>query len=64
VHGGAEPFHILVEDVNGEAILFHDNFILRQRYAADEHNVTITAPMFEPAPPNLLVFSRWLHAET
>ncbi|KAL4073668.1 putative RNA helicase [Scleroderma citrinum] len=67
VHGTAETFHILVEDVDGEIILFHDIFVLRQRYAEDEHNVTITVPMFEPVPPNYyisLVSDRWLHAET
>ena len=67
VHGGAESFHILVEDVDGEVILFHDTFQLRQRYAQDEHNVTITVPMFEPVPPNYyisLISDRWLHAET
>jgi len=67
VHGGAEQFHILVEDVDGEVILFHDTFVLRQRYAQDEHSVTLTVPMFEPVPPNYyisLVSDRWLHAET
>ncbi|KAF6753600.1 Sec63 Brl domain-containing protein [Ephemerocybe angulata] len=67
IHGGAESFHILVEDVDGEVILYHDIFILRQRYAQDEHNVTITVPMFEPVPPNYyisLISDRWLHAET
>ena len=67
VHGGAETFFILVEDVDGEIILFHDTFVLRQRYAEDEHNVTITVPMFEPVPPNYyisVVSDRWLHAET
>ncbi|KAI6134777.1 putative RNA helicase [Pisolithus croceorrhizus] len=67
VHGAAEAFHILVEDVDGEIVLFHDTFVLRQRYAEDEHNVTITAPMFEPVPPNYyisVVSDRWLHAET
>ncbi|KAF5335668.1 hypothetical protein D9611_009716 [Ephemerocybe angulata] len=67
VHGGAESFHILVEDVDSEVILYHDIFILRQRYAQDEHNVTITVPMFEPVPPNYyisLISDRWLHAET
>ncbi|KAJ2934391.1 hypothetical protein H1R20_g2701, partial [Candolleomyces eurysporus] len=67
IHGGAESFHILVEDVDGEVILFHDIFLLRQRYAQDEHNVTLTIPMFEPVPPNYfisLVSDRWLHAET
>lgn len=48
-------------------MLFHDTFILRQRYAENEHNVTLTVPMFEPVPPNYyisVVSSRWLHAET
>ncbi|THG98887.1 hypothetical protein EW026_g3361 [Hermanssonia centrifuga] len=67
IHGGAESFWIIVEDVDGEIILFHDTFILRQRYAEDEHNVTITVPMFEPVPPNYyisVISDRWLHAET
>ncbi len=67
IHGSAETFIILVEDVDGEVILFHDSFVLRQRYAEDEHNVTITVPMFEPVPPNYyisVVSDRWLHSET
>ncbi|KAF7305029.1 putative ATP dependent RNA helicase [Mycena kentingensis (nom. inval.)] len=67
IHGGAETFIIMVEDVDGEIVLFHDSFILRQRYAEDEHNVTLTVPMFEPIPPNYyisVVSDRWLHAET
>lgn len=67
IHGGAEQFIIMVEDVDGEIILFHDTFILRQRYCEDEHNVTLTVPMFEPVPPNYyisVVSERWLHAET
>ncbi|KAH0839471.1 P-loop containing nucleoside triphosphate hydrolase protein [Lanmaoa asiatica] len=38
IHGGAETFFILIEDVDGEIVLFHDTFVLRQRYAEDEHN--------------------------
>ncbi|OSX63730.1 hypothetical protein POSPLADRAFT_1055810 [Postia placenta MAD-698-R-SB12] len=67
IHGTAESFWIMVEDVDGEIILFHDTFMLRQRYAEDEHNVTLTVPMFEPVPPNYyisIVSDRWLHAET
>ncbi|KIJ93294.1 hypothetical protein K443DRAFT_112249 [Laccaria amethystina LaAM-08-1] len=67
IHGTAETFLIVVEDVDGEVILFHDSFILRQRYAEDEHNVTLTVPMFEPVPPNYyisIISDRWLHAET
>lgn len=67
IHGAAESFWIVVEDVDGEIILFHDTFVLRQRYAQDEHNLTLTVPMFEPVPPNYyisLISDRWLHAET
>ncbi|KAG8936165.1 DEIH-box ATPase [Tulasnella sp. 418] len=66
-HGTAQTFWIVVEDVDGETILFHDQFILRQRYAEDEHTVTLTIPMYEPVPPNYyvsVVSDRWLHSET
>ncbi|KAF5335028.1 hypothetical protein D9758_016180 [Tetrapyrgos nigripes] len=33
IHGGADTFIILVEDVNREIILFHNNFLLLQRYS-------------------------------
>ncbi|KIJ55099.1 hypothetical protein M422DRAFT_219656 [Sphaerobolus stellatus SS14] len=70
VHGSAETFWIVVEDVDGEIILFHDQFVLRQRYAEskdNEHYVTLTVPMFEPVPPNYyvsVISDRWLHSET
>jgi pre-mRNA-splicing helicase BRR2 len=57
----------MVEDVDGEIILLHDPFVLRQRYAEDEHNVSLTDPMFEPVPPNYyisIISDCWLHAET
>jgi pre-mRNA-splicing helicase BRR2 len=41
--------------------------VLRQRYAEEEHNVTLSVPMFEPVPPNYyisVISDRWLHAET
>ncbi|KAG9017453.1 DEIH-box ATPase [Tulasnella sp. JGI-2019a] len=66
-HGTSQIFWILVEDVDGEVILFHDQFALHQRYAEDEHSVTLTVPMFEPVPPNYyvsIISDRWLHSET
>lgn len=56
-----------MEDVDGEIILFHDQFLLRQRYADQEHFVTFTVPMLDPLPPNYfisVVSDRWLHSET
>jgi pre-mRNA-splicing helicase BRR2 len=67
IHGNAESFYIMVEDVDGEIVLFSDTFVLRQRYAEDEHNVTLTVPITEPVPPNYyisVVSERWLHSET
>ncbi|KAF8197839.1 Sec63 Brl domain-containing protein [Pholiota molesta] len=70
VHGTAETFIILVQDVDVDVILFHDTFVLRQRYAEDAHNASLTVPMFEPAPANQYIsdisdcWLHWLHAET
>jgi len=69
-HGTAETFWILVEDCDGEEILFHDQFILRKQYAEGENNdhlVEFTVPMTEPMPPNYfitVVSDRWMHSET
>ncbi len=57
IHSLSETFLILFEDADGEIILFSDTFILRQRYAEDEHNVTITVPMFEPVPRIIIFLS-------
>ncbi len=51
----------------GRLPFFSNTFILRRRYAEDEHSVTITGPMFEPTPPNYyisVISDRWLHGET
>ncbi|CAG8675083.1 6955_t:CDS:2 [Cetraspora pellucida] len=67
VHGTGEAFWVLVEDVDGEVILYHDSFILKQRYAEEDHIITFTVPLFEPLPPNYfisVIADRWLHCET
>ncbi|KAI9851780.1 MAG: DEIH-box ATPase [Thelocarpon superellum] len=70
MHGTAEVFWIIVEDCDGEDILFHDQFVLRQAYAEsemNEHLVEFTVPLTEPMPPNCfitVVSDRWMHAET
>lgn len=66
IHGGAQAFHILVEDVDGEVILFHDTFVLFKRYAEEEHTITFTVAMTDPVPPNYfisVVSDRWLQSE-
>ena len=70
VHGLAESFWILVEDCDGEDILYHDSFLLRKDYATaemNEHLVEFTVPITEPMPPNYfitLLSDRWLQSET
>ena len=70
IHGTAESFWILVEDCDGEEILFHDTFLMRQDYAVsemNEHLVEFTVPITEPMPPNYfitLLSDRWLQSET
>ncbi|KAI4181858.1 MAG: hypothetical protein L6R41_006356 [Letrouitia leprolyta] len=70
VHGNAETFWVLVEDCDGEDILFHDQFLLKRNYAQsemNEHLVEFTVPITEPMPPNYfitLLSDRWLQSET
>ena len=66
IHGGAQSFWLLVEDVDGEVILFYDQFVLLRRYATDEHTVSFTVELTDPLPPNYyisLLSDRWLHSE-
>ena len=70
IHGTAENFWVLVEDCDGEDVLFHDQFLLRKDYAqseVNEHIVEFTVPITEPMPPNYfitLLSDRWLQSET
>ncbi|KAH9902242.1 Sec63 Brl domain-containing protein [Xylariomycetidae sp. FL2044] len=70
VHGSAENFWIIVEDCDGEDVLFYDQFLLRKDYAvsdADEHLVDFTVPITDPMPPNYfisVISDRWMHSET
>ncbi|KAK7419011.1 Pre-mRNA-splicing helicase BRR2 [Neonectria magnoliae] len=70
IHGAAESFWILVEDCDGEDILYYDTFLLRKDYAeseSNEHIVDFTVPITDPMPPNYFVSvisDRWMHSET
>lgn len=70
IHGRAEQWWIMVEDCDGEDILFHDQFLLRKDYAIsemNEHVVDFTVPITEPLPPNYfvsIISDRWMKAET
>ncbi|WFD43545.1 RNA helicase [Malassezia psittaci] len=66
VHQNAQSFWLLVEDVDGEQILFYDQFVLLRKYAEEEHTVSFTVPLTDPLPPNYfvsLISDRWLQSE-
>jgi pre-mRNA-splicing helicase BRR2 len=49
LHGGVEPFWILVEDNDGEAILHHEFFILKRAFAGEcVHCEQSSGPLFRP----------------
>lgn len=55
MHDYAVLFWILVEDVDGEKILHHEPFLLKQQYAEKEHTVSFTVPIKDPLPPNYFI---------
>eukprot|EP01127_Copromyxa_protea_P004841 TRINITY_DN1465_c0_g2_i1.p1 TRINITY_DN1465_c0_g2~~TRINITY_DN1465_c0_g2_i1.p1 ORF type:complete len:2175 (-),score=565.90 TRINITY_DN1465_c0_g2_i1:144-6668(-) len=69
-HGPSVPFWILVQDVDGETILHHEMFVLKERFAKDkthEHYLSFSVPLFEPLPPQYFIkvlADRWLGSET
>lgn len=67
IHGQSEAFWIFVEDVDSEIILHHEYFLLKSKYATDEHIVNFFVPVFEPLPPQYfirIVSDSWLSSET
>ncbi|KAF4587861.1 activating signal cointegrator 1 complex subunit 3 [Ophiocordyceps camponoti-floridani] len=70
LHGAAQNYWIVVEDCDGEDMLYHDTFLLRKAYAeseSNEHIIDFTVPITEPMPPNYFVSvisDRWMHCET
>ncbi|UYV81297.1 SNRNP200 [Cordylochernes scorpioides] len=67
VHGSSEAFWILVMDVDAEVILHHEYFLLKSKFANDEHIVKFFVPVFEPLPPHYfikVVSDRWIGSET
>jgi pre-mRNA-splicing helicase BRR2 len=67
VHGNAETFLLVVEDSDGDKILYSDTFVLREKYAQSEHVIDFAVPLSDPLPPNYfvsLISEKWLHSET
>ena len=67
VHGQSEAFWIFVEDVDSEIVLHHEFFLLKQKFAEEEHTLKMFVPIFEPLPPQYfirVVSDRWIGSET
>ncbi|XP_055327556.1 U5 small nuclear ribonucleoprotein 200 kDa helicase-like [Paramacrobiotus metropolitanus] len=67
VHGESQGFWIFVEDVDSEIILHNEFFLLKEKFAEDEHLIKFFVPMFEPVPPQYfirVVSDKWIASET
>jgi len=65
-HGFAEPFWVIVEDVDEELILHYEQLIIKQKYATEEHVLNFTVMLYEPMPPQYfikVVSDRWINSE-
>lgn len=67
IHGSSQGFHLLVEDGDGEQILYYQYWVLKSRYAGETQYVNFTVPLFDPMPPQYflrILSDSWLQAET
>lgn len=67
VHGRSLTFLILVEDGDGDRILYSDTLLVKQEFVNDEIHWTFTVTVQEPAPPNYfisVISERWLGSES
>ncbi len=55
VHGFVEPFWVWVEDSDGEVLLHHQYFLLKQQLAQEDHTLAFTVPISEPLPPQYFI---------
>lgn len=67
IHGFVEPFWVIVEDNDGEYILYHEYFLLKKQYIDEDHTLNFTVPIYEPLPPQYfirVVSDRWLGSQS
>ncbi|KAF5400264.1 U5 small nuclear ribonucleoprotein helicase [Paragonimus heterotremus] len=65
-HTTNQAFWIFVEDVDGNTVLHHEFFVLKQRYATEEHVLRFVVPIFDPLPPHYYITAvsdRWIGGE-
>jgi pre-mRNA-splicing helicase BRR2 len=54
-HGTFEPFYVIVEDTDQETIWHHEIFILKKKFAEDDHSISFTVPIADPLPPQYFI---------
>lgn len=67
IHGSSQGFHILIEDGDGESILYYQYWLLKEKYAEETQHIHFTVPLFEPLPPQYflrIISDTWLQAES
>lgn len=66
-HGTLEKFLLLVEDCNGDKILYWEDISIKKDRIGKDHYFDITVPVLEPREPNYLISilsEKWLQAES
>lgn len=66
LHGSLQRFLLLIEDCDGEKILFADSFTVYRKNVQKPHIVEATVPFMEPEQPlyfALVVSESWLNCE-
>lgn len=67
IHGSSQGFHILIEDSDGETILYYQYWLLKEKYAEETQHISFTVPLFDPLPPQYflrIISDTWLQAES
>lgn len=67
LHGNLQRFLLLIEDCDGETILFSDNFTVYRRNAQKPHIIEAAVPFMDPEQPQyfaLVISESWINCET
>lgn len=67
LHGFTESFTLVLEDCDGEKLLYIDRFVVHKDRINETHSLSFTVPIFEVAQPNYfisMISDKWLFCET
>lgn len=66
LHAPGLEFLVLVEDTDGERVLYQDTLLIRRKHRSMEHYIDFTVPITEPVAPAYfvsLISQHWLQCE-